>query len=303
MPKFSHVKFEISEIEKVEFLHNAFSYPQPCNNVDVIETHMSWLFLTEECAYKLKKPVIYDYLDFRKIESRHFFCKEELRLNQRLSNNVYQNLIPLCKDEDGNLNLNNDGSIIDWLVKMRRLPKSSMLDFAIKNKTIRQEDVVRVVKLLVKFYQQAMPEQITIAQYLQSLQNQVILNKKIMEKKIYDLPQKRINNLCSSQHHFIKKNIVLFENRIKAGYVKEGHGDLRPEHICLEEPISIIDCLEFSKNLRLIDTADEISFLAMECEKIDAPEISKIILSVYTEISGDTPPPSLIHFTKACGPQ
>jgi aminoglycoside phosphotransferase family enzyme len=156
--------------------------------------------------------------------------------------------------------------------------------------------VVRVVKLLVQFYQQAAPEKITITHYLQSLQNQVILNKKIMEKKIYDLPQKRINNLCSSQHHFIEKNIVLFENRIKAGYVKEGHGDLRPEHICLEEPISIIDCLEFSKNLRVIDTADEISFLAMECEKIDAPEIAKKILSSYIEISGDSPPPSLIHF-------
>jgi aminoglycoside phosphotransferase family enzyme len=290
------MEFEITEKEKVEFLRNACSYPQPCSNVDVIETHMSWVFLTEESAYKLKKIVLYDYLDFRKIESRHFFCKEEIRLNQRLSNNVYQNLIPLCKDEDGNLNLTNEGIIIDWLVKMRRLSKSLMLDYAIKNKCLRRVDVVRIVKFLVKFYQRTASEKITIANYLQSLRSQILLNKKIMEKKIYDLPKKIINNLCSSQHYFIKRNITLFEKRIIAGNLKEGHGDLRPEHICLEEPISIIDCLEFSKYLRLIDTADEISFLAMECEKIDAPEIAKIILSSYTEISGDNPPPSLLHF-------
>jgi aminoglycoside phosphotransferase family enzyme len=209
---------------------------------------------------------------------------------------VYQKLVPLCKDGKGNLNLINDGSIIDWLVKMRKLTKSSMLDYEIKNKTIRQEDVVRAIKLLVNFYQQTTPEKITTATYLQGLRSQIFLNKKIMGNKTYGLPQKKINNLCSLQYDFLKNNNNLFENRIKAGYVKEGHGDLRPEHICLEDPISIIDCLEFSKNLRIIDTADEISFLAMECEKIDAPEISKIILSAYTEISGDTPPPSLIHF-------
>ena len=117
-----------------------------------------------------------------------------------------------------------------------------------------------------------------------------------MRQKKYQLNQLQLDFLFTSQNIYIKKNKHLFKNRIETGHFIEGHGDLRPEHICLEEPISIIDCLEFSRKLRLIDTADEIGFLAMECEKIAAPEIASIILQSYTEISGDTPPLSLLHF-------
>lgn len=287
---------EISENLKVEFLRQAYAYPEPCLSIEAIETHMSWVFLTDESAYKLKKPVFYDYLDFRSIESRHYFCQEELRLNRRLSNNVYRHLIPLCIDKNGNLNLNNDGRIVDWLVWMRRLSKSSMLDYAIKNNCISHEDLDRIVKLLVNFYQQAISEKIEIEQYLHLLKNQISLNKKIMRGKNYQLSQLLLDFLCTSQNIYIQKNKAIFEKRIATGHLIEGHGDLRPEHICLEEPISIIDCLEFSKKLRLIDTADEIGFLAMECEKIAAPEIASIILRSYIKISGDNPPLSLLHF-------
>ena len=87
--------------------------------------------------------------------------------------------------------------------------------------------------------------------------------------------------------------------RVRAGRVVEGHGDLRPEHVWLGEPPAIIDCLEFSAELRTLDTADELAFLALECERLGAPQLGRALLDAFAEFTGDVPAPALVDFYQA----
>jgi aminoglycoside phosphotransferase family enzyme len=92
----------------------------------------------------------------------------------------------------------------------------------------------------------------------------------------------------------------LLDERVRAGRVVEGHGDLRPEHVCLRDPVAVIDCLEFSRELRVIDCIDELGFLALECERLGAAATGSALLHRYSELSGDWPPAPLLHFYQSC---
>ena len=118
---------------KVHFLLQPESYPEPTLKVEAVETHMSCVFLTDQFAYKLKKPVKTSFLDYSTVELRRHFCEEEIRLNKRLAPTVYLSTVAITR-RDGEMVVGGDGPAIDWLVKMRRLPRDRMLDQAIRNR-------------------------------------------------------------------------------------------------------------------------------------------------------------------------
>src|SRR3569833_1843809 len=130
---------EVSLEAKLAFLRQPSHHPGLFHRIEAIETHMSWVFLTERFAYKLKKPVRYELLDFRTIETRQYFCEEEVRLNRRLAGDVYIGTVRLVLDAHGHLQLGGEGKAADWLVKMRRLPADRMLDHEIKSGMANQE--------------------------------------------------------------------------------------------------------------------------------------------------------------------
>ena len=142
---------------KVLFLADPQSYPEATGRVDTIETHMSWVFLTDRHAWKLKKPVRQSHLDFSTEAARRRNCAEELRLNRRLAQDVYLEVVPLTVDADGRLRLGPGGTVVDWLVKMRRLPAERMLDRMIRAGTVHAEDVRRIVGRLCRFYRECAP--------------------------------------------------------------------------------------------------------------------------------------------------
>ena len=118
---------------------------------------MSWVFLTDRHAWKLKKPVRSQDVDFTTVTARRLNCAEELRLNRRLSDDVYLDIVPLSLDAGGRLRLLGDGDPIDWLVKMRRLPAARMLDRLILDGAATSDDVRRVVSRLARFYRDSAP--------------------------------------------------------------------------------------------------------------------------------------------------
>ena len=127
--------------EKVAHLSRPESYPEETAAVEVVQTHMSCVFLTDRHAWKLKKPVRHDFLDFSTLEARRADCEEELRLNRRLARDVYLEIVPLTFTSDGALRLGGDGEVMEWLVKMRRLPAQLMLDHAIRHGNVARHDV------------------------------------------------------------------------------------------------------------------------------------------------------------------
>lgn len=282
--------------EKVDFLRRADVYPEPTGRVDVKETHMSWVFLTDNHAYKLKKPVRSAFLDYSTPEARRRTCEAEVKLNRRLAANVYCGIVPLTLTVGGAMRLGGEGEAIDWLVKMWRLPESRMLDHAIAAKTVAKDDARRVGALLAHFYSTAPVAAMSRAEYRRQMAAEIRNNYQELSRPELSLPGEWLDATTTAQWNMLQNEPGLFDERVAAQRIVEAHGDLRPEHICLGPPPVVIDCLEFSRALRVLDAASEIAFLWLECERLGAPEVGRMIFASYCDGSGDRPPAALMKF-------
>jgi aminoglycoside phosphotransferase family enzyme len=281
---------------KVAFLSLRASYPEATTQVTTVETHLSWVFLTDRHAWKLKKPVRSPDFDFTTVTARRLNCAEELRLNRRLSDDIYLDIVPLSLDSGGRLRLTGDGHPIDWLVKMRRLPAARMLDRLIVDGMATNDDGRHVVSRLARFYRASTPVGISGTAYRDGFARGIAANLRELSTPAYGLPAELIAAIGMQQRKLLEHRPELFDERTEVGRIIEAHGDLRPEHICLEAEPQIIDCLEFSRELRILDPADELAFLALESERLGAPAIASTIFETYTGITGDVPPAPLLAF-------
>jgi aminoglycoside phosphotransferase family enzyme len=284
---------------KVNFLSRPDSYAEHPSQVETVETHMSWVFLTDCFVYKLKKPVRFSFLDFSTLAARHRTCREEIRLNRRMAEDVYLGLVRLTIDNQGRLALDGDGNIVEWLVKMKRLPKERMLDNAIRAKRINVSDIRKFTNKLAKFYCDAPPVSITQAQYRERFQRQIRDDHERLLNYVGELSADQLNRIARAQLNLVNTLPELLDRRVSDKRIIEAHGDLRPEHICLAEDPVFIDCLEFNQELRILDPVLELAYLVMECELAGADWIGHIVFDTYRHATGDDPPVSLIHFYKA----
>lgn len=287
---------EPSLADKLAILRRGDSYPGQPAVVEAVETHMSWVFLTPRHAYKLKKPVRFDYLDFSTLAARRHDCEQELRLNRRLAPSVYLGLSALTRESDGRLALDGSGTPVEWLVRMRRLPADATLENAIRRGDIDHGLLDHVAILLAGFYRAAAPAIDDADAYRERLDTNLTLTQNLLAGSELDQPAGRIATLVDRQRRMLKNIAALLAERVRAGRIVEAHGDLRPEHIFLGPEPAIIDCLEFNREFRLLDTADELAFLVMECERLGARDIGAYLLDNTCARLGDTPPPRLLAF-------
>jgi uncharacterized protein len=281
---------------KVAFLRRPGAYPEQPARVDFVETHMSCVFLTEAFAYKLKKPVKQEQLDFTTLERRRYYCSEEVRLNRRLTEDVYLGTVALTLESGGSLALGGPGEIVDWLVHMRRLPSARMLDAVIARRPVRQVEVEPVARRLADFYACAPPLEIPGEVLRTRLARGLDADLRDLVRPEFGLDRDRVERVVEQQRAFVMSKAAVIDARAEAGRLVEGHGDLRPEHICLEPPPAIIDCLEFCEELRQVDPIDELAFLSLECERLGQPRVAGWFLEAYMAVTGDTPPDELLEF-------
>jgi aminoglycoside phosphotransferase family enzyme len=199
-------------------------------------------------------------------------------------------------DAAGRLSIGGDGIPIDWLVHMRRLPAERMLDAMIRNGTLAEDDLRQVLAKLSRFYRAAPTVDMSPTVYRARFAAGIAENLHDLSNPAYGLPRDLVASVCDRQFAVLDSQATLFEHRVQAGRVIEAHGDLRPEHICLESDPQIIDCLEFSLDLRVLDPADELAFLALECARLGAANLRSVILTTYAGATGDSPPDRLVHF-------
>jgi aminoglycoside phosphotransferase family enzyme len=260
---------------------------------------MSWVFLAGGWAYKLKKPVRYQFLDFSTPVARRRDCEEEVRLNRRLAPDVYVGTVPLTCDGKGGLQLEGTGHPVEWLVKMRRLPAARMLDQALAAGAVASDDAARVAAVLARFYRSLAPVEISADDYRRRLADETNACRTELEQSVYALGVERIASVSRELIAFLEGNDALLRKRVEGGLIVEGHGDLRPEHVCLLEPPVVIDCLAFNRDLRILDAGDEISYLAMECERLGAVWFGRSIIEAYREATCDDVAQALVHFYSA----
>lgn len=285
---------------KVAFLSQPTSYPEPVRRVERVETHLSWVFLAGRHAYKLKKPLCTGFLDFRALAARRHFCREELRLNRRLAGPIYVDVVPLVIDASQQLHVGGQARPVDWLVKMRRLPHWLMLDFALLYRNACESDAARIGTALALFHQALPPERISAFAYSNRFASQIEADRRAFHDRAYGALPARTDPLCEAQAQALRVLAPVLAQRAAAGKLVEGHGDLRPEHVCLMPKIAIIDCLEFSRELRVLDKADELGYLSLECARLGAPGFALAVANAYRQQTGDVPCPRLVHFYQSC---
>ncbi len=259
---------------------------------------MSWVFTAGDRVYKLKKPVHYPFLDFRTLTARETNCCEEVRLNRRLAPDVYLGVISLTIEKNGRLAIAGVGEVVDWLVEMRRLPDELMLDQAILRHTIEHDGNGRldaVADLLIGFYRAAPPAEISPSAFVEQFAREHAINEAVLCDPRFELDGAQVSDVVARVQLGIEGGAPL-KDRVKQSRIVEGHGDLRPEHICLSDPPVIIDCLEFSRALRLVDPFDELTFFTLECDLLGASWVGEYIMERCADGLDGTPAPQLIEF-------
>jgi aminoglycoside phosphotransferase family enzyme/predicted kinase len=286
--------------ELVHFLHRPESYGDGTASVSFRETHISWVALTDRRVYKVKKPVRFPFLDYSTLELRLHACREELRLGRRLAMDVYLGLVPITGSPRSRLQFGGDGPVVDYSVVMKRLPEARMLDRLVREKTATHTDIERLLNVLVPFYSSAVrgPD---IDQYATAaaIERQGRENLATIDATDHGLPGSLFKRVRASQLQFLKLSAARFAERVRSGRVCEGHGDLRPEHVCMVAPPVVFDCVEFSLPLRSADVISELAFLAMELDFLGVPELATALMEGYKVRAKDAVPDALVNFYKS----
>jgi aminoglycoside phosphotransferase family enzyme len=282
----------------VAFLSRPDAYPGPPDRVERIETHFAWVFLAGDRAYKLKKPTSTRGMDWSTPEARERACREELRLNRRLSPFTYLGVMPLT-ETDGGLQLNGTGPVVDWLVVMRRLDAQRMLNTALADRTLTRSDLDAIVALLVSFYRSQPPLQLTAESYRERVEARMQQRLGELLRPEFALQSQVLEALARELPASFRAVAHELGERASAGRIIEVHGDLRAEHVWLGPPVQIIDALEVHDELRWLDAAEEIGMLALECESASAAWASTHLRTRYRHLAADPISDALFDFYQA----
>lgn len=269
------------------------------SELEIIETHMSWIFIVGQSVYKLKKSIKTSVLDFSTVHAREHDCREEIRLNRRLAPGVYKAIVSVRQGCDGHLSLHEAGNIIDWLVVMRKLPAMRMLDNMIKHNRLTTNDVEALATVLGDFYASLPPIDVTETSRLHRLEVDLEANQAVLEHpsvRAYATGWSEIIQLLRS---IITRPPAWLVRRQATTAMVEGHGDLRLQHVCLLDPPVIYDCLEFNRDLRIVDPFHELAMLRMECTIQHAGWIGDHVIAHCSEVMNDYPSQSVMAFHTA----
>ena len=284
---------------KVSALELPAAYPDEASSVVAAETHFAWVFLAGDYAYKLKKPSGNPLSDLRSLEARRVSCEEEVRLNRPLAQDIYLGIVPLVEGADGRLRVDGTGTIVDWLVRMRRLPATLMLDRAIASGTASPAQLSALGLWLAQFYRTRPRVTFDPDQYVERIAEQIRCDRHALFAAELKLDEHRVQAALAavwSAHARLEDEL---RERARAGRIVEAHGDLKPEHICLIDPPCVIECLEFSKDLRTLDPAEDLSYLWIECERLGGAQAAAYVLEGYCRASRDPVSEPLLDFYRS----
>ena len=259
-------------------------YPHRVSMLERRETHISVVFLTGDFVYKLKKPIDFGFLDYTGLNTRRRMCELEVKLNQRLSRDVYLGVVPLSRKDDGFL-FGDSGEVVEYAVKMKQLPDDASLSSLIVSGRVTPEEMRRLGKLLAEFYATAeRSRQIDRYGASRAIEVNTEENFRQLAPFIGSLVEKeRFDFVMASSRAFLPDCATLFDRRISEGRIRDGHGDLRAEHVYFLDRIQIIDCIEFNERFRYGDTAIDLAFLHMDVERLGRSELSLKMLDGYAD--------------------
>jgi len=269
-------------------LMNPAIYPDRPERVGFAETHISLLFFTGAHVYKVKKPVNFGFLDFTTLKKRRHFCQLELILNRRLSRNIYLDVVEI-KQRRGEIVLNNRGRTIEYAVKMKQISEDLLMDRLLDRGLVTPDMVAAVAQRLADFYERAETnERIRGFGRPERVRQDTDENFEQTERYIgTTISRERFQEIERAANSFLKQKREVFFERIKGGWIRDCHGDLRLEHIFFDEEISILDCIEFNERFRYTDVSADIAFVAMDLDYRGRSDLGRHLVNRYVNRSGD----------------
>ncbi len=280
----------------IDDLMNPSAYPELTKKVTLAQTHISTVFIGDEIVYKIKKSVNFGFLDFSTLEKRNYYCNKEVELNSRFSQDVYLGVYPVTFDGTKHA-INGKGEVVDYAVKMRRLSDEDLLKTRFKKGNVTSEDIGRIGEAIASFHKiSKRSNEIDKFGKLDVVKFNTDENFQQTAEFVGDsISKEQYQGLKNWTDEFYKEHQELFVQRVKNSKIRDCHGDLHMEHICLTDPIIIFDCIEFNDRFRYSDTASDIAFLLMDLEFNDGEGLSKKLCKAYLTSVGENDDDLIYH--------
>ena len=283
----------------VQHLLKPGSYPHAVEGARLIQTHISFVVIAGEYVYKWKKPVNFGFLDFSTLEKRKFYCERELVLNRRLCPEVYLDRVTI-NAADGRLSLNGLGEVVEYGIKMARMPEDRMMTRVIEAGELTKDHIDAIITTLIPFYRTA-EAGVAIREFgrsgavsLNVLENfdqtEGFVGKGILSRSAFG----RIKGYAQK----VLADSERFDRRVEADRIRDCHGDLYSANICLGQKVFIFDCIEFNERFRYSDVAADIAFLAMDLDFHGLTDLSSYFISRFIAASGDDSLLEMLNFYK-----
>jgi|UniRef100_A0A7C3WRV3 aminoglycoside phosphotransferase family enzyme len=275
------------------------AYPEPTATVELIQTHISWVFLTDGFAYKVKKPVDLGFLNFTTLRRRHYYLRQELVLNRRLCPEIYLAVLPICSRNTG-VKVGGRGRPLEYVLRMVRMPQARMMDEVADREGLSREIMDRIIDKLVPFYRRAATNR-RINRF--GSPKVIAYNHEENFARIQQcvgrlLSRELFAEICAFSRGFLRRHRELFRRRIREGRIRDCHGDLHMKNICLANSVYIFDCIEFNPRFRYGDVAADIDFLAMDLDFHGFWELSRYFVERFAEASNDPDLLMMLDFYK-----
>jgi uncharacterized protein len=269
------------DIQQVHALIDKRSLPGSCNNMQLKETHISWIILSDDYAFKIKRPVRFSFVDFSTLASRKHFCQEELRLNKRLAPDMYLGVLPLTGKmiDEGT---GPDENIIDYAVQMKRMDDQKAMDKLLISGNVTDSQITNLAVKIADFHRKAEtvrkePETDNLFRLFADIGSEIsFLNEHLSGARV-----KTISDCIDGAGKYLRENENLISDRINSGLYRDGHGDLNSSNIFLYDDPVIFDCIEFNPEFRRIDIFNEIAFQLTDLDFFGREDLSELLLQKY----------------------
>jgi aminoglycoside phosphotransferase family enzyme len=282
----------------VEALMKPEAYGEDPDSIELVQTHISFVFLTRNFVYKVKKAVDLGFLDFTTLEKRRFFCEKELELNRRLCGDMYLEVVPINRSNI--IKIKGEGETVEYAVKMKRMPQERMMSRLLEENKVDDRLIDRIAKIIAEFHSKAetnrrISEFGSLAIIETNWKENFEQTEEFIGKTISIKDFKRIRERVED---FMKRNVPLFEKRMTEGRVRDCHGDIHSGNIFVTDGIYIFDAIEFNERFRYSDVASDIAFLAMDLDFKERTDLSDFFVERYIKYSGDQELTKLLPFYK-----
>jgi uncharacterized protein len=283
----------------VEAMLEPALYPHHPRSVELRETHTSWVFLAGDLAYKVKKPVVFPFLDYGTPQRRREMCREEVRLNRRLAPRIYLEVAGIAEARGRySLTSEDDPRAVEYVVVMRRVDEARSLSSLLARGDLEARSLQAVASRLARFHAQAdvaPPGHDHVEALIAALTENL---STLRESGAGILDSLRLEAAETFTECFLAARRGQLDERRRAGLVRDGHGDLRAEHVIVPEygEIYVYDCVEFNPALRQIDVAADIAFLVMDLVRLGGEEAAFGLVDGYRGAGGDPGDDALLSF-------